>query len=101
MRYTSFQQIMSNQRVNRYFLACGRNSRKAMTLYRLNLRLSQEMYTVISCFEIALRNLIDQHYTSLHGVDWLRDAAATGGRFDTRNCAYTASTINEVIKKIG
>lgn len=101
MRYRDFQQIMSNQRINRYLLACNRNSRKAMTLYRLNLRLSQEMFTVISCFEVALRNLIDQHYTNLQGADWLRDAASRGGRFDNRNCNYTARTINDVVNKLG
>ena len=31
-----------------------------MTLYRYNLRLSQEMFTIISCFEVVLRNRIDK-----------------------------------------
>jgi len=87
--------------MNRYYHACGNNSRKAMTLYRLNLRLSQEMFTVISCFEVSLRNLVDQHYISLHGEDWLRDSAIRGGRFDNSKCTLTARTINEMVTKLG
>ncbi len=34
-------------------MACGGNTIKAMTLYRYNLKLSQELLTVISCFEVA------------------------------------------------
>lgn len=101
MRYIDFQRIMSNPRMNRYYQACGNNSRKAMTLYRLNLRLSQEMFTVISCFEVALRNAIDQHYLGTLGADWLRDSAAPGGRFNNHNCAFTASSINDVVNKLG
>ena len=40
-------------------MACGGDTRRAMTLYRYNLKLSQEMFTLISCFEVALRNRID------------------------------------------
>ena len=35
----------------RYVNACGGDTRKAMTLYRYNLRLSQEVFTVICCYE--------------------------------------------------
>ncbi len=101
MRYTDFQRIMSDTRMHRYYIACGRNSRKAMTLYRLNLRLSQEMFTVISCFEVALRNTIDQHYLRTLGADWLRDAAIPGARFGNRKCAFTAQSINDVVTKLG
>ena len=58
MNYVNFEQIISVTRMNRYLTACGNNSRKAMTLYRKNLHLSQELFTVISCFEVALRNKI-------------------------------------------
>lgn len=41
-------------------MAVEGDKRKVQTLYRKNLKLSQEMFTIISCFEIALRNkLID------------------------------------------
>jgi hypothetical protein len=81
MRYSDFASIMTNARMNRYLFACGGNSRKAMTLYRKNLQLSQELFTVISCFEVALRNAIDAQVTPFLGLDWLRDASAPGLAF--------------------
>lgn len=48
----------------RYLAASGSNTKKAMTLYRKNLQLSQELFTVISCFEVAIRNGIDRVYVA-------------------------------------
>jgi hypothetical protein len=101
MRYQEFEKIMSPHRMNRYLLACDGNSKKAMTLYRTNLRLSQEMFTVISCFEVALRNVIDYHYLQTLGADWLKNAAANGGIFDNNNCRFTAQAINQEIRLLG
>ena len=50
-----------------------------MTLYRKNLRLSQELFTVISCYEVSLRNGINRHYSAQHRAEWLRHSAASGG----------------------
>lgn len=101
MRYQDFEKIMSPYRMNRYLAACGGHSKQAMTLYRLNLRLSQEMFTVISCFEVALRNAIDRHYLHTLGNDWLRNVAAPGGVFANKACAYSTSSINDEIRKLG
>lgn len=101
MKYADFEQIISAPRLGRYVRACGNNTRKAMTLYRLNLRLSQELYTVVSCFEIALRNAVDAHYTARLGNDWLRNAVASGGIFDTNRCRKTADVIRTGIRRLG
>lgn len=99
MNYSSFQKIISAERMNRYLTACRGNSKKAMTLYRKNLKLSQEMFTIISCFEVALRNQIDHHYKQKFGNDWLRNAASLGGFFANHNCRTTAITVYyEVLK---
>ena len=100
MKYADFEQIMTAARMGRYKAACGGNSLKAMTLYRKNLKLSQELFTVISCFEITLRNAIDKHYTATLGNDWLRNAAAAGGIFDNRHCRLTQTNINDAIRKL-
>lgn len=100
MKYTDFAHIMTPARMNRYLMSCGNNSRKAMTLYRKNLKLSQEMFTVISCFEIALRNAIDKQCTLSLGNDWLRIGADTGGIFDNRNCYQTKQNINDAVRKL-
>ena len=42
--------------MERYLVACGNRKRKAMALYKMNIRLSQEVYVLVNYFEIALRN---------------------------------------------
>jgi hypothetical protein len=101
MKYFFFERIMSTQRINRYKLACANNTRKAMTLYRYNLYLSQELFTIISCFEIALRNAINNHYFSLLGNDWLQNVALPGGIFDNFACHKTANIINTAVSRLG
>jgi hypothetical protein len=100
MQFVDFSNVMSGARIGRYVAACGGDTRKAMTLYRLNLRLSQELFTVISCFEIALRNRICHHYSASFGGNWLRDAGQMGGIFDTPYCRVTRSIIVGVSAKL-
>ena len=100
MRFEDFKNIMSEPRLNRYLLSVGGNTRKAMTLYRKNLRLSQEMFTVESCFEVALRNAIDKHYTDIYGAEWLKDFCLTGGRFDTQQTRNTKNIITNAKNKL-
>ncbi|MBP9082369.1 MAG: Abi family protein [Bacteroidia bacterium] len=100
MKYTDFQYIISPPRMGRYYIAMANNSKKAMTLYRSNLKLSQELFTVISCFEIAIRNAIDRVYINSLGNDWLRNSAAPGGIFSNPNCRIAAQTINDEVIKL-
>lgn len=100
MRYKEFELIFTHARMSRYLQACHGNSKKAMTLYRKNLKLTQELFTVLSCFEIALRNLIDEEATKSLGSDWLKDGAENGGVFDNRACSLTAKNINDAIKNL-
>ncbi len=72
-----------------------------MTLYRLNLKLSQEFFTVISCFEIALRNKIDERCIVNFGNNWLRDGAKANGIFDSNNTKLTRQNINDAVKQLG
>lgn len=81
MRFAEFEYIISSKRMRKYLVACGGDTRKAMVLYRLNLKLSQEIFTVISCFEVALRNAIDRQLVAKWGSDWLRDFVLPGGVF--------------------
>lgn len=100
MKYQEFENIMSSQRMSRYLSACGGNSKRAMTLYRLNLHLSQELYTVISCFEIALRNAINKQCLNTLGNDWLKNGVLPGGIFDNQHCRLTKDTISEALRKL-
>jgi len=84
--------------MNRYLAASDGDTRTAMTLYRKNLILSQELFTVISCIEIALRNKIDRHYTSQLGNDWLRNGI--NGIFASEKTAGTRRLIIEVLQSL-
>lgn len=100
MRYLDLEQILSRPRMQRYLLACGGQTKKSMTLYRLNLKLSQELFTIISCFEVTLRNAINVHCLNTLGSDWLRNGASTGGIFDNSNCRQTKININDAIRSL-
>ena len=73
MKYSEFEELFSAKRMHKYLAACNNDTWRAMTLYRYNLKLSQEMFTIISCFEVVLRNRIDKHMVALKGDDWLRE----------------------------
>ena len=79
MKYIELEKILSAERMQKYVQACNGNTRRAMTLYRYNLKLSQELFTLISCFEVALRNRIDNQMVANHGNNWLRDLVMPGG----------------------
>jgi hypothetical protein len=100
MKYPDFEKIITPARMCRYLASCGGNTRKAMTLYRKNIIPSQKLFTVISCFEIALRNAIDIHYTAIYRPDWLKNAASTGGIFDNNKCRLTQININDAIRNL-
>lgn len=100
MKYYQFVGIMTSARMNRYLFASGGNTKKAMTLYRKNLELTQEMFTVISCFEVALRNAINNKISESLGEDWLREAVLPGGIFDTPKCRISRDNIDDAISKL-
>jgi len=79
VNFLEFERIVSQKRLSRYVNASGGDTRKALTLYRYNLRISQEMFTMISCFEVAFRNAIDNELSALYGNEWLKDSISTGG----------------------
>ena len=83
LKYCDFEKIISAERLCRYVSACSNKQQKAMTLYRYNIKLSQEIFALISCFEVSLRNKIDLEMRSHFGSNWLRDLVLPGGRFET------------------
>lgn len=100
MKYSEFEKILSRARLSRYLMACGGNTKKAMTLYRYNLKLSQELLTVISCFEVALRNTINTNCELRLGSNWLRDGVQPGGIFDSYKCRETKRNIIDALTKL-
>jgi len=102
MRKVDLHTGLSPARFGRYLAACGNDKRKAAKLYRANLRLSLELYGVISIFEVLLRNAIDRHYQGLKGENWLADAVQPGGYLDTgAGCEDSFHDIQAAIQKLG
>lgn len=81
-------------------MACDGDTRKAMTLYRYNLRLAQEIFTIISCFEVSLRNAIDAKLVPILGPEWLKDSVMPGGIFTTPRLRKTYNTIIYTYNKL-
>lgn len=100
MKFCDFEKIMSAKRMGRYVTACGGDTRKALSLYRLNLRLSSEMLSVISCYEVALRNAIDAIATNELGPDWIRDAILPGGIFDNPKFSGTTRMMKKAYAEL-
>jgi len=100
MNFIEFERIISQQRMERYVISCNGDTRKSMTLYRENLHLSQEMFTLISCFEVALRNAIDKQLSVSLGNDWLRDSVLPGGIFTTPQFRDTFRIIRKAYDKL-
>lgn len=100
MNFTDFENYFSRDRVSRYLGACNGDKRKAMTLYRENLRLSQEMFTILSCFEVTLRNRIDMKLIGQLGEDWLRDSIMSGGIFTGNSFNATYRIVSNVYHQL-
>ncbi|MCQ2332975.1 MAG: Abi family protein [Paludibacteraceae bacterium] len=81
--------------MKRYLVACGNRKRKAMTLYKMNIRLSQEVYVLVNYFEIALRNSIDREMISVYGEEWLKESVMAGGFFDNDKCKDSRKIIQK------
>lgn len=100
MKYQTFEQLFSHERMDRYLLACGGDTRRAMTLYRYNLQLSQQMFTIIGCFEVILRNAINSKLSMSLGAEWLKDSVTPGGRFCTQATRRDYNSISHAYNKL-
>jgi len=100
MTYKEFEDIFSAERMQRYLIAARNNKQKAVGLYRGNIRVAQEMFAVVSCFEVALRNRIDRLMRVRFGEDWLRDAILPGGIFDNVKTKETQRIVTKVYNEL-
>lgn len=83
MRYSDYQRAFSFARINRYLVACGGNRKKAIILYRYNIKLCQNFYAILGVFEVTLRNTIDNHYRiQFTAVNWLETQSEHNGVFN-------------------
>lgn len=100
MKFSELEDIVSEERLHRYLMACHGNKAKALILYRYNIQVSLDMFAVVGAFEIALRNSIDKVMTQEFGDDWLRDAILSGGIFNVPQCRDHARIISSAYEKL-
>lgn len=100
MKFYELENIVSEERLQRYCMACDGNKAKALILYRYNIRASLDMFAIVGAFEIALRNSIDKVMSQKFGPDWLRDAVTPGGIFDVPQCRDHARIIRTAYEKL-
>lgn len=72
MKFKDFRQYFSSARVNRYLVATGNSSAKAIRLYKANLIASQAFHPLLGVVEVVLRNRLNDiltvHFTD---PDWI------------------------------
>ncbi len=97
MKYVEFERLISPQRLNRYKVACNNNTRKTLSLYRANIRMSQAFLAVLGIFEVVLRNKIDDHYRSKipNSPGWLLSSILPGGFLTHNGCQ---NSFNKVLR---
>lgn len=72
MNYSDLSDLLSDARLVRYLTATNYDQAKALDLYHFNIILSQQMFGLISLFEIVLRNKINNVMIKETGdKDWL------------------------------
>lgn len=104
-RRTMFERAVSKPRMSRYLTAYEGDWKKAQRLYLANLRVSQKLYAIISVFEVALRNAIDEHYrnqfiVSTGTFEWLKTQSSTAGFLSDPTLAKGGFQSRENVKKV-
>lgn len=83
MNYSEYEKAFSQARLNKYLVACGGNTSKALTLYRHNVKLCQKFYGILNIFEVVLRNAINTHYQSIfNDTNWVENQIQPGGMIE-------------------
>jgi len=103
MRYIEFEQLISAQRLNRYKVACNNNTRRTLSLYRANIRMSQAFLAVLGIFEVVLRNKIDQHYKLRFSStpEWLLASTLPNGFLTKNGCQNSLNKISKTYLSLG
>lgn len=106
MNFEEFEKVLSSARLSRYLTACNADKEKTLKLYRLNIRLSQAFYAILSLFEVALRNAINEHYlTWFNDNEWLRNQCLGSGFLNNPQFATgrfkSKKKIDAAIKELG
>lgn len=98
MKYQEYEKAFSSARLSRYLNACAGDTNKALALYRHNVKLCQKFYGVLNVFEVALRNVINDHYRVYFKDDnWIRTQLQPEGML---GCCPQLPEVNKQIGKL-
>jgi hypothetical protein len=64
MKYEELCLYLSNPRFERYFIASNSNEKRAILIYKENLKVAQSFYPLISFFEVVLRNKLNHELSN-------------------------------------
>jgi hypothetical protein len=86
-----YDKVFSTQRMEKYFNRYPNNDQKAISHYKSNIELSESFYSVLSMFEVALRNSLNRELTEYFGTnDWYLQVASVPGLKNLNSSISTA-----------
>ena len=72
MKFTLINQYFSIARMDRYMMAVGHSTTKAVRLYKANLKVAQSFHPLLSVVEVILRNRLNEVLTAAFtDPDWI------------------------------
>jgi len=86
-----YEKVFSTQRMEKYFKRYPDNESKAIEHYHLNIELSESFYSVLSIFEVALRNSLNRELTEYFETEyWYLKIESVPGLRNLKNSINTA-----------
>lgn len=72
MRFKDFRKYFSAARIDRYLIATANSSKRAVKLYKANLKVAQSFHPILGVLEVVIRNrindILSSHFTD---TDWI------------------------------
>ena len=86
-----YEKVFSTQRMEKYFNNYPNDEDKALLHYTSNIELSESFYSVLSMFEVSLRNSLNRELTEFFGTsEWYLRIDSVNGLRNLRNSINTA-----------
>lgn len=87
-----YEKVFSTQRMKKYFNHYPNDDQKALLHYKYNIELSESFYSVLSIFEVALRNSLNRELTNyFKSPDWYLQIGSINGLWNLRNSINTST----------
>ncbi len=88
-----YEKVFSTNRMEKYFNRYPYDEKKAIEHYKSNIQLSEAFYSVLSMFEVSLRNSLNRELTEYFGTtDWYLRIHSEAGLGNLRNSINLAES---------